>query len=211
VVGHAILTLDTPVQRFGAYYAAVGYVSGGYAMLYDEQNRLIAQKPLAAPRGGPWTWDGWDSGPLGPKIKRVELFANDPYNGGALLCVEDVQIDTWLASTTRRTTGCGTLGITQGGLAVPGDTLTFGMTGASGFSGFVLGAATSAPIGPCPGCTLGVNGITVTGTSYLLDIPNSPALLDATLSAQAFSLGSGPCLAIAQLSDTLDVRIGEAP
>lgn len=210
VVGHAILTFDTPVQRAGAYFAAVGYVSGGYANIYDEAGGLIATKPLAAPRGGPWVWDGWDAGVMGPKIKRIELFANDPYNGGALLCVENLQADISLGTIETRTTGCGGLGISASGLPVIGDTVTVNTTGATGFRGYVIGQPTSTPITGCPGCLIGVSGVSLIGTSqYLLDIPNNPAFLDLTVSVQGFSFGTGPCLNMLKVSDTIDIRIGE--
>jgi hypothetical protein len=211
VVGHAVLTFDTPVQRFGAWFATVGYLPGGYARIYDDGNNLLATEPLAAPRGGPWVWDGWDAGPNGPKMKRIEFFANDPYNGGALLCIEDAECDISLGTVSTRPTGCGGLGIAVAGLPVVGDTMTFSLAGSGGFAGFVVGASDDAPIGPCSGCTLGVSGVSVVGTSFLLDIPNSPVFLDLAISAQGFRLGAGPCLGMLQLSDTLDVRIGESP
>ncbi|MFO1076115.1 MAG: hypothetical protein U1E73_00150 [Planctomycetota bacterium] len=208
-VGHAVLTFDTPVQRVGAWFATVGYLPGGYANLYDDGNNLLATKPLAAPRGGPWMWDGWDAGPHGPKIKRVELFANDPYNNGALLCIENLQADIHLGTITSRATGCGGLGIAASGLPVIGDTVTFTMTGASGFSGYAVGFPASTPINGCPSCTLGVNGTTVIGSQYLLDIPHSTAWLDLTVAVQGFSLAGGPCLSVLKVSDSVDVRIGE--
>jgi hypothetical protein len=209
-VGHAILTFDTPVQRTGAYFAAVGYVSGGYANIYDDAGSLIATKPLAAPRGGPWVWDGWDAGVMGPKIKRIELFANDPYNNGALLCVENLQADISVGTIETRATGCGGLGISASGLPVIGDTVTITTTGASSFRGYVVGLPDNVPILGCSGCTVGVNGVAVIGSNqYLLDIPNHPAFLDLTLSAQGFSIGTGPCLNMLKVSDTVDIRIGE--
>jgi hypothetical protein len=206
--GYLVLTFDTPVQRFGAWFATVGYLAGGIARLYDDASNLIATQPLAAPRGTPWMWDGWDAGVLGPKIKRIELLANDPYNGGAMLCVEDAEMDIWLGTVTTRATGCGGLGIAVSGLPIVGDTLTFTMTGASAFAGYIVGARTSAPIGPCAGCTLGANGVNMIGSPYALDIPNRASLLDLPFAVQGFSIGTGPCLNLVKISDTIDVRVG---
>lgn len=207
-VGHAVLTFDTPVQRFGAWFATVGYLPGGFARLYDDANNLIATRPLVAPRGSPWVWDGWDAGVLGPKFKRIEFFANDPYNGGALLCIEEAEMDIWLGTIATRSTGCGGLGIAVAGLPVMGDTLTFTLAGVTGFSGFVVGAPISTPIGPCPGCTLGVNGATVSGTPYWLDLPNDPGFLDMQIAVQGFTFDIGPCLGMLRISDTIDIRVG---
>ncbi len=49
--GHANLVFDTPVQRFGAYFGTVGYLAGGVAWFFDEQDRPIATLPITAPRG----------------------------------------------------------------------------------------------------------------------------------------------------------------
>lgn len=206
VVGHAVLTFDDPVQRVGAYFAAVGYVAGGYALIYDEFDNLIANEPLAAPRGGPWTWDGWDVG-SGPKIKRIELFANDPYNNGALLCVENVETDIWLGQTTTRPTGCSSVGIAVAGLPVIGDTLTFTTPGYTGFAAFGVGTPANVALPQCPGCILGVDSVAIVGRPYLLDIPHSNSLLDVQVSVQAFGIG-GTCLGFLELSDTIDVRVG---
>ena len=205
-VGHAILTFDDPVQRFGAYFAAVGYVSGGYALVYAAAGNLLGNEPLAAPRGGPWVWDGWDAG-AGAKIKRIELFANDPYNNGALLCVENAECDIWLGQATTRPTGCSTINIAVNGLPVIGDTLTFTTPGTPQFAAFGVGTPISVLLPQCPGCVVGVDPIALVGRPYVLDIPHQTSLLDALVSVQAFGIG-GTCLGFLELSDTIDVRVG---
>lgn len=205
-VGHAVVTFDDPVQRFGAYFATVGYVSGGYALIYDDNGNLIANKPLVAPRGMPWTWDGWDAGG-GPKFKRIELFANDPYNGGALLCIDNATCDIWLGTMGTRPTGCSGLSIVASGLPELGDTVQFQVTGGSGFRAIGLGLPIDVALPQCPGCRVGVDALVLGGSTYVLDIPNNPAVLDATISAQAFGI-AGSCLGFLQLGDTADVRIG---
>jgi hypothetical protein len=111
---------------------------------------------------------------------------------------------------TTRATACGTHQITASGQAIPGGTITFGSTATSFVPGFVLGDAASAPIAPCPGCTLGVNGFTTVGASYVVVVPNDPSLVGARFSAQGFVFqpSGAPCLGQIQLSNTIDVTIG---
>jgi hypothetical protein len=207
-VGHLILTFDDPVQRFGAWFATVGYLPGGYALLYDDAGNLMANEPLAAPRGGPWTWDGWDVGLGGTKIKRIELFANDPYNNGALLCIDNAECDVWLGMTNTRPTGCGGLNFAVSGLPVLGDTITFSTPGATNFTAIAIGAPIDVPLPQCPGCTVGVDlAGGIVGSPWIVDIPHSTSLLDYTMATQALGLG-GNCLGLLVLSDTIDVRIG---
>lgn len=90
--GPADFTFDTPAQRFGGYFGTNGYLAGGVADFYDAGDNLIAfHVPVTAPNCA-WAWNGWDAG-SGPKIKRVELFANDPYNQGGLLQMDDMEYD----------------------------------------------------------------------------------------------------------------------
>lgn len=208
-LGNGVFTFDTPVQRFGAYLGTVGYLAGGTARFFDATNTLIGTQSLTAPRGG-WAWNGWDVGHGGTKIKRVELIANDPYNGGALICVEDAEIDLSLGTITTTPMGCGALPIAATGLPVIGDTVTFSLgSGPAAASGFLLGTPTPPVALPiCPGCTVGVNGFLVTGNSFVLDIPNDPALLDVAVSAQGFRWNGGPCLGGFSVSARADVWIG---
>jgi hypothetical protein len=111
-----------------------------------------------------------------------------------------------------RTTACGTLTISASGQAVPGGTINLGQSPQPYISGFVLGSAISAPVGPCPGCTLGVDGFLSVGPFYTVNVPNDAALVGAQFSAQGFTfqpIGTGaPCIGQIQLSDTIDVTIG---
>ena len=128
-LGYANMVFDTPVQRFGGYFGTPGYLAGGIAKFYDSGNGLLATLPITAPRGA-WAWNGWDAG-LGAKIKRVEMFANDPYNGGALICIDDAEIDPYtglqyFGSSCSGSLGNPTLRVT-GALGL-GNTLTFTVT-----------------------------------------------------------------------------------
>jgi hypothetical protein len=109
-----------------------------------------------------------------------------------------------------RSTACGTHTINVSGQALPSGTITFGSSPTPFIPGFVLGGAVSVPVGPCPGCTLGVDGFLVVGASYVVNVPNDPALVGAQFSAQGFvfQLSGAPCIDQIQLSDTIDVTIG---
>jgi hypothetical protein len=89
--GPADFTFDVPAQRFGGYFGTNGYLPGGIANFYDTNDQLLASLAITAP-ACTWAWNGWDAG-LGPKIKRVELIGNDPYNGGGLLQMDDMEYD----------------------------------------------------------------------------------------------------------------------
>ncbi len=90
-VGPFEYTFDTPAQRFGGYFGTNGYLADGWAEFYDVNNALIGTKTISAPKCA-WSWNGWDAG-AGPAFKRVLVFANDPYNGGALMQMDDMEID----------------------------------------------------------------------------------------------------------------------
>ena len=208
VTSYGVLTFDTPVQRFGGYFATVGYLAGGVARCYDVNNTLLATLPITAPRGNTWAWNGWDAGLRGPRFKRIELVCNDPYNGGALLCLDDAEMDETLGVFSRRATGCGGLSITPSGDPSRGQLATYTL-GTSAGAGFLFGAPVSWPLPMCVPCVLGVDSfLTLGGNPLRLDIPNNASLLDIVFAVQGFALGSGPCLGAVALSDTIDSRIG---
>jgi hypothetical protein len=109
-----------------------------------------------------------------------------------------------------RTTACGTHTINASGDAVLGGTITFGSSPTPFIPGFVLGGAASNPVGPCPGCTLGVDGFLAVGSGYVVVVPTDTALLGAQFSAQGFVFqnSGAPCINQIQLTDTIDVTIG---
>ena len=108
-----------------------------------------------------------------------------------------------------RATACGTIAIHTSGQPLPGGVLNLTLT-APAIAGFVLGSAIDLPVGPCPGCTLGVDGFLSVGASYVLLVPSNPAIVGAQFSAQGFTFqpSGAPCLGQIQLSDTLDFTIG---
>jgi hypothetical protein len=108
-----------------------------------------------------------------------------------------------------RATACGSLAIQSQGLPTVGSTITFTMSGVTGLSGYVVGLPASAPIGPCPQCTLGVNGSVVINSSFVHYIGLSPAYIGWVFSVQAFAFDTsgGPCLGAIHVSDTIDVTV----
>lgn len=111
---------------------------------------------------------------------------------------------------TTRPTGCGSLSLGFGGQAVPAGTVHLITAPDPNIQGFVLGAPANTPIGPCPGCTLGVNGFLQLGRTWSFTIPFDPSLVGFTFSGQGFVFqpSGAPCLNQIQLSDTVDITIG---
>jgi len=91
-------TLDTPAQRFGGYFGTNGYLPGGTAYFYDVNNVLIGTQSITAPACN-WAWNGWDAG-TGPAFKRITIYANDPYNQGALMQMDDFEMDPAISPMT---------------------------------------------------------------------------------------------------------------
>lgn len=107
-----------------------------------------------------------------------------------------------------RPTGCGGLTITPSNEPILGEIVGFNLTGGSGLLGFIVGFPTATPIGPCPGCTIGVAGVNVIGGSINLQIPLNTVFVGATFAVQGFQFaGSGPCLGAISLSDTVDMTV----
>lgn len=113
-------------------------------------------------------------------------------------------------SFVTRTTACGTLGISATGSPVPNGLISLALTFNPNIQGFLLGSAVSVPIGPCPACTLGVDGFFAFGQVYNIAVPNSGAMVGIQFSAQGLVLqpSGAPCLNQLQFSDTVDVTIG---
>lgn len=105
-----------------------------------------------------------------------------------------------------RTTGCGSLGITISDVPALGRSVSFDQTDSGPLTGFVIGYPASVPIAGCPGCVLGVNGITVPNP-FGLSIPHSPSFVGLQFACQAWSFVSGPCLGSIALSDAIDFTV----
>ncbi len=89
--GPVEFTLDVPAQRIGGYFGTNGYLPGGHADFYDANDNLLGTLPITAPACS-WAWNGWDAG-SGAPIRRIVVYANDPYNQGALMQMDDFEMD----------------------------------------------------------------------------------------------------------------------
>jgi hypothetical protein len=69
---------DVPAKRFGGYFGTNADVPDAMAYFYDEAGNLIDSLAVGAPLGS-WKWNGWET--TGAGIKRVEIIANNQYNG----------------------------------------------------------------------------------------------------------------------------------
>lgn len=95
------------------------------------------------------------------------------------------------------------------GSATIGQTFTVSWNFANGFPAIVAGTPTSIPIGPCPGCTLGVDGTIFLGSQLQVTVPANPAFIGYVVSFQGLQLDTtaGSCLGLFRLGDTLDVTV----
>jgi hypothetical protein len=113
-----------------------------------------------------------------------------------------------LSGVSTRTTGCGTLVISETGQAALTLPISFSLNSGTNLAGYIAGSATTAPIGPCPGCVLGVNGGTFFGRTLAFTIALNPNLIGGVLSVQGFMFApTGPCLTQIHVSDTVDLTI----
>lgn len=109
-----------------------------------------------------------------------------------------------------RNAGCGGLPIGYSGYTSFGDSVTFdvgGYLGAS-FAALQIGFPTPlVPLGPCPSCLLGVNGVGTVPPHYTWTVPYLPSLVGVTLSVQGFAVGAGPCYSSIALSNVIDFTL----
>jgi len=96
--GPVEFTLDVPAQRVGGYFGTNGYLPGGWVDFYDASNNLLGTQLITAPACA-WAWNGWDAG-TGAPIARFVVWANDPYNGGALMQMDDFEMDPAVSPMT---------------------------------------------------------------------------------------------------------------
>lgn len=108
-----------------------------------------------------------------------------------------------------RATGCGGISIGSTGELALGEVFTVSVAHATGIGGFLVGAPVSLPIGPCPGCTQGADGIALVGSMLNVAVPTNPALVGSVFAFQGvrYDPALGPCLGALAFSDTLDVAV----
>lgn len=91
-MGLSELTFDTPVSRFGAYFASNSGDGGVRALFYDCLNNFIGFGDLLFPGDCNWYWAGWEA-PVGTPFGRVELIGNYNPSFGGFLQLDDMQAD----------------------------------------------------------------------------------------------------------------------
>lgn len=145
--------------------------------------------------------DGSGAGRYGVTWTRQATGSRDVYAGS----YDGVQGG---ATFSTRATSCGTAAnFTVLGAPYLGGFVYAAQAVAGGLRGYVFGAPTAVPIGPCPGCTLGVQGDLVLLDPLTIQVPNQPTLVGVTFAMQGFEFGSGTCLGAISLSDTLDFTV----
>jgi hypothetical protein len=128
---------------------------------------------------------------------------------GGTFAIEAGTYATFAAAggVTMRPTGCGSLQIQPGGFGAIGTPFSVQLINPSNVAGFVFGTPTTLAIPICPSCTQGVVGSSILTNGYGFHLPNWPILVGVTISFQGFDFGSGPCLGLVRLTDTVDVQI----
>ncbi|HEX5050284.1 MAG TPA: hypothetical protein VFZ65_00800 [Planctomycetota bacterium] len=108
-----------------------------------------------------------------------------------------------------RNTACGPIGLIAVGIPQLGGNFSIVVTNVTGLPAIIGGTPTSVPVGPCPGCTLGVDGVILVGSQVLINVPFDPMLVGATVSFQGLQVDGalGGCLGQFQLGNTLDVTV----
>lgn len=102
-------------------------------------------------------------------------------------------------------TGCGNgPQIAASGSTQLGEVFTIALGGGSGLTGFVVGQPSVLPIGPCPGCTLWVDGTVIVGSSLPVQVPPLFGLVGTIVATQGFSFdASGACFGAISLSPAI--------
>lgn len=79
---------DVPAQAFGGYFGTNSDADDGVARFFDVDDNLIGVRPITAPKGGSWTWNGWVTS-VG--FKRIEIEGNSIIGSGGHLQMDDME------------------------------------------------------------------------------------------------------------------------
>lgn len=90
--GASEIIFDTPVSRFGAYFASNSGQPDARAEFYDCVGSFIGTAPIISPASCTWTWNGWDA-PLGLGFGRILIIGNHAPSGGGFLQLDDMEAD----------------------------------------------------------------------------------------------------------------------
>jgi hypothetical protein len=135
--------------------------------------------------------------------------ANDRDNTNSFAIDARTYDGTPPAAIGRRAIACGSQSIAAVGSTRIGGSLTYTTSPTPPLVGFLVGAPVSAPMAPCPGCTIGASGDTLLGASMTITIPLDLGLIGAVLAVQGFAFDplGGPCLGQIHLSDAIDIVV----
>ena len=214
-VDEAFVRADSDGTRFTAIYQVWDGTNGGIieattmAWLPSSVSiRVDHRSNLNLPTNGaflePAIWADY-SGGTGTTPRYVLTWKNEGNNTFHMNA-----FGGWMGSTTFFSTfasQCGNLSIAASGSPVIGQQVTI-QVGSAPFSGTILGFPGYIPLNALGcNCVPGVpNGIYL-GNPLYWTVPNNPAFVGITLSAQGWSISGTQCLGFVDLSNTIDFTI----
>lgn len=160
----------------------------------------------------------WTSGPSGFSPSIVGQFGASLANSrtyGIVSGTSAISVVGYVYNGTQsgqvwnlRAGGCGGLPLNYSGRPTLGDTVNLSVGGTDPFRVILLGFPMPlVPLGNCTSCLLGVaNGVAVR-SPFTWRVPYVPSLVGLTLTAQGYSIGTGPCLGALKLTDALDFTL----
>ncbi|MBL8896887.1 MAG: hypothetical protein JNM84_04640 [Planctomycetes bacterium] len=208
--GRSVVAIEDRVGGVGTAYemwasarSSTGALNGSWQRISEANATTMNKHPSVASR---------QSGSNSSSSQALFVWTCTP--AGAISVVKGILYTETVTpgSSTAITTGCGGLGIrVSGGSPVIGSSLSWQLTGASGFASMWIGLSQVAvPI--CSNCTLGTPpDITFSGpTLGPIPVPLDPCMIGLEFFTQGADLfGPGACSSPPlRLSDTLRTRIG---
>jgi hypothetical protein len=88
------ITFDSPVTRFGGYFATVGGTDGGTVEFQNAAGTPLGSAPLTTNQCN-WTWNGWQS--VTP-FSRVKIIGLSPFAEGGYIHIDDLEYSANSAS-----------------------------------------------------------------------------------------------------------------
>ncbi|MCC7398786.1 MAG: hypothetical protein IT455_17095 [Planctomycetes bacterium] len=210
--------VDCDGTRFVVTYTELWSGTGGdfdvraSTIAFDPASNQLATHEARALLAGSGDYEGapaiastW-SGGGGPTTHGIAFHSADSSPAGYTVRALIYRGHAPLPASSVRPTACGGLGLSMSGLPALNELIQFAPTGSSPLQGCLFGTPVSVPLGPCPGCTLGVDGLLLLGPLDLV-IPPQPTLVGLTFAVQGFEWANGPCFGTIALSDTIDFTI----
>lgn len=180
--GPVEITFDTPITRFGGYFATNSGTPDATANFYDDQDVLISSEVISYSGDCLWNWNGWQV-PSSTTVGRIEIIGN--HGSGGFVHMDDLEADQAPISFS------GTpdqISLTNGG------TQSFLLDAGPTFAGLpyaILGSTS----GTTPGILIDGLLLPLNADTYLLDVlinPNLPPLSNSVgaLDAQGMATAS---------------------